>query len=334
MKRRMLWLCLLLAVAVCLSVCGLGEAEVLKSGDYWYIVLEDGTAEITEYTGEAAALDIPGQLDRYVVTSIGDFAFFYCTSLTGVSIPDSITEIGKNPFCGCTRLSVIKLSGNHPTLDVIGGVLFCKADRRLVCYPQGLTAASYSVPRGIATLGDDAFHACESLTAVEIPDTVTSIGDYAFSGCSILTSVSIPESVTSIGKGAFSGCSSLTSVSIPEGVTSIGNDAFSDCSSLTSVSISESVTSIGDYAFSSCSSLTSVSILEGVTSIGDYAFRSCSSLTSVSIPASVTEIGEKAFANCVPSLQLTVPRDSYAAAYCEANGLPFVYPDSHDWLNE
>ena len=196
------------------------------------------------------------------VTSIGDYAFYGCSSLTSIIIPDSVTSIGNRAFMDCTSLT------------------------------------SVTIPDGVTSIGDKAFSGCSSLTSITIPESVTSIGYRAFYGCSSLTSITIPNGVTSIGSDAFYGCSSLTSITIPNGVTSIGSDAFSGCSSLTSIIIPDSVTSIGNRAFMDCTSLTSVTIPDGVTSIGDKAFSGCSSLTSITIPESVTSIGDKAFGSC------------------------------------
>ena len=156
------------------------------------------------------------------VTTIGDSAFFYCSSLTSVTIPDSVTTIGYEAFFYCSSLT------------------------------------SVTIGDSVTTIGEDAFEYCSSLTSVTIPDSVTSIGDSAFYSCSSLTSVNIPDSVTTIGDCAFSWCSSLTSVTIGDSVTEIGYAAFSDCSSLTSVTIPDSVTTIEISAFNRCDSLTSV----------------------------------------------------------------------------
>ena len=155
------------------------------------------------------------------VTSIGDYAFYDCSSLTLVTIPNSVTSIGEQAFRNCS----------------------------------GLT--SVTIGNSVTSIGYGAFYNCSSLTSVTIPNSVTSIGEGAFGYCTGLTSMLIPNSVTSIGYGAFYNCSSLTSVTIPNSVTSIGDYVFYDCSSLTSVTIPNSVTSIGIYAFSSSiSSLT------------------------------------------------------------------------------
>ena len=289
------------------------------------------------------------------VTSIGDSAFSDCDSLTSITIPDVVTQIGVTPFVFCSSLKSIFVSPDHPYFAVIDDVLFRKADKTLISYPEGKASSTYTIPQGIISIGDGAFFdnsslksitipdsvisigdwafsSCDSLTSITIPDSVTSIGDYAFSWCKSLTSITIPDSVTSIGDEAFSSCSSLTSVNIPDSVTSIGDSAFYSCDSLTSVSIPDSVTAIGNRAFYSCDSLTSVSIPNSVTAIGDRAFYYCDSLTSVSIPNSVTSIGDYAFGDC-SNLTLTVPRNSYAAEYAKTNNIPYTYPDANDWLN-
>ena len=304
----------LLMVVVMMCACWTGavaddERETFTSGDYEYALLDDGTIEITKYNGSADRLTIPAKIAGKTVTSIGYGAFAGCTFLTSVSIPDSVEQIGTNPFAACSALKTISVSPEHLYFATIDGVLFRKADKALISYPAGIKSSTYTIPQGIAAIGDGAFYSCYSLTSVFIPDSVTSIGDSAFAFCSSLTSVSIPDSVTSIGDGAFSSCDSLTSVSIPDSVTSIGDSAFAWCSSLTSVSIPDSVTSIGDGAFYSCYHLTSVSIPDFVTSIGDSAFYYCFILT------------------------LTVPRNSYALEYAKTNNIPYTYPDANDWLN-
>ena len=228
------------------------------------------------------------------VTSIGGYAFFGCTSLTSVTIPNSVTSIGREAFKGCSSLTSVTIPNS---VTSIGYSAFYNCT----------SLTSVTIPDSVTSIGDTAFYDCSSLTSVVIGNSVTSIGDHAFQNCTSLTSVTIPNSVTSIGGYAFFGCTSLTSVTIPNSVTSIGNRAFYGCSSLTSVTIPNSVTSIGEYAFYNCSSLTSVVIGNSVTSIGSYAFKSCTSLTSITIPNSVTSIGSSVFSNCTSLTTITIP---------------------------
>ena len=193
------------------------------------------------------------------VTSIGNSAFYGCSSLSSLVIPDSVTSIENSAFEGCSSLS------------------------------------SLVIPDSVTSIGDRAFGDCSSLGSLVIPDSVTSIGDSALYGCSSLSSIVIPDSVTSIGDRTFGDCSSLGSLVIPDSVTSIGDYVFLSCSSLTDIVIPDGVTSIGTGAFKFCSSLSSLVIPDSVTSIGDNAFSGCSSLSSLVIPESVTSIGDCAF---------------------------------------
>ena len=156
------------------------------------------------------------------VTSIGEYAFYYCDSLTSINIPNSVTSIGDSAFEYCMALT------------------------------------SINVPNGVRSIGDGVFSECRSLTSIAIPNSVTSIGDSAFYSCRALTSVTVPDGVTSVGKYAFSSCDDLTSVVIGDRVTSIGEYAFFNCRSLTSITIPDSVTSVGNSAFDYSSTLTDV----------------------------------------------------------------------------
>ena len=257
------------------------------------------------------------------VTSIGYYAFRNCSSLTSVTIPNSVTSIGDDAFYECSSLTSVTIG---ESVTSIGDDAFygCSSLTSVTINSNAIVSKAYSYDSNISHIfgskvteyiigedvkgiGSSAFAGCSKLTSVTIPNSVTSIGDYAFCYCSSLTSVTIPNSVTSIGNNAFYSCSKLTSVTIPNSVTSIGSSAFAGCSSLTSVTIPNSVTSIGDGAFYDCSSLTSVTIDESVTSIGDYAFSLCSSLTSVTIPNSVTSIGSSAFYGCSSLTSVTIP---------------------------
>ena len=216
-----------------LNISGTGVMKDYNSDDnpspaYWNtivrkIVIEDGVTSI----GDAAFYNCTSLTSITIpdsVTSIGASAFFYCTSLTSITIPDSVTSIGASAFFYCTSLTNITLSNN------------------------------------ITNIGNDAFYSCSSLTSITIPSSVTNIEDFTFYGCWNLTSITIPDSITSIGRSAFRDCSSLTSITIPDSVTSIGDSAFYDCSSLTSITIPDSVTSIGNYAFDNCKNLKTISL--------------------------------------------------------------------------
>ena len=197
-------------------------------------------------------LSIPNKIKGKLVTSIGDRAFYSCTSLTNITIPDSVKYIGKQVFYGCT----------------------------------GLT--SITIPNGVTSIGLDAFHGCTGLTTVNWNATAcTTAGSYnypIFEGCSNLATVNIGDNVNLIASYAFFGCTKLTNITIPDSVTSIGDSAFRDCSGLTSITIPNSVIKIGECAFDSCTGFTSVTIPDSVTSIDYCAFKGCTSLESITLP--------------------------------------------------
>ena len=209
------------------------------------------------------------------IISIGDYAFSNCSSLTSITIPNSVTNIGNNAFNSCSSLT------------------------------------SVTIPDSVISIGEEAFSECRGLTSVTLGNGVTSIGNNAFDSCTALTEVIISSGVTSIGNMAFNGCNSLTSITIPNSVTSIGAEVFSNCSSLTSVNIPDSVTSIGYGAFSNCSGLASVIIGSSVTSIDDYVFSNCSSLISItSLATTAPTIENNTFRDVKTEGTLYVPTGS------------------------
>ena len=304
-------------------------ATVVSGGDYTGTIVIP--ASVT-YSGTT-----------YRVTSIGDGAFFDCTGLTSVTIPNSVTSIGGSAFQYCGGLTSVTIPNS---IRGIGRQAFWSC--------TGLT--SVTIPDSVTWIGESAFHYCTGLTSITINsnaivsnnaefkdifgkkkkkyiigNSVTSIGDYTFCNCSSLTSVTIPNSVTSIGRSAFSGCKGLTSIEIPNSVISIGDRAFGGCSGLTGeLVIPNSVTSIGNNSFGSCSGVTSVTIPNSVTSIGGSAFSYCSGLTSVTIPNSVTSIGGSAFSGCSGLTSVTIeaetPPTLGANAFNNTSNCPIYVP--------
>jgi len=251
------------------------------------------------------------------VNSIGNGAFYGCTSLSSITIPNSVTSIGEYAFWECSSIQSITI-GNSVTHIGYGAFMDCSS------------LTSITIPNSVTHIGNWAFEGCTSLTTLSIPNSVTSIGYYAFSGVNNVVysgtatgspwdakclngyvdgylvytdaskttlagcfsaatgSITIPNSVISIGSRAFSNCISITSVSMPNSVINIGNEAFSNCISITSVSMPNSVINIGNEAFSNCISITSVTIPNSVISIGSRAFSNCTSITSINVDAANT----------------------------------------------
>ena len=231
----------------------------------------------------------------YPVTSIDALAFFWCTEMTSIVIPNSLTEIGQEAFARCPGLANIVVESGNPRYDSRNNcnAIIETTDNTLIVGCKNTT-----IPNSVTAIGHFAFEGCTEMTSIVIPNSVTEIGFYAFESCTELTSVYIPNSVTEIGDWAFYFCSGLTSIDIPNSVTEIGYGAFDSCTGLTSINLGNSVTSIGDWAFDKCERLTSIDIPNSVTKIGDGAFYYCDGLTNIVIPNSVTSIGDSAFYDC------------------------------------
>jgi hypothetical protein len=270
---------------------------VQSAGAQFTCETNNGAITITGYTGTGETLTIPDAVNGWPVVSIGSGAFQY-SSMAGVTIPNSVTNIGYGAFAYCTNLTNV------------------------------------TIPNSVTDIGISAFFRCDSLASVTIPNNVTNIGDFAFFGCISLTSVTIPGSVTSIGNGILENCTGLTAITVDaqNSVYSSVNGVLFDKSQLTliqypsgkvgsSYTISNSITSIGDRAFELCTNLTSVTIPNSVTNIGKAAFAVCSGLTGVTIPNSVTGIGILAFGHCTSLTAITV--DAQNSVYSSVNGVLF-----------
>ena len=266
------------------------------------------------------------------MTSIGEGAFYNCSSLTSVTIGNSVTSIGSTTFFNCTGLASVTI-GN--SVASIGAFAFngCNNLKKVIVpdiaawcdisfyssYDNPLYYAHhlYSdenteitdlvIPNSVTSISDDAFRDCSGLISVTISNGVTSIGYAAFCGCSSLTAITIPESVTSIGDGAFSGCSGLTSITIGNGVTSIGSQAFYRTGWYNAQP--NGILYLGNWliGYKGNNPTGDLTINSGTRGIADYSFRGSSGLTSVTIPNSVTSIGNFAFCNCSDLTSITIP---------------------------
>ena len=329
------WLIGFLAVVLTLLVgcAAAAEAGFQRSGDWCFRILEDGTAEILYHWGfyDDAELPIPDELDGATVSHI-DSNFFHFSHVTAFTV-----------------------SPTHPYFEVVDGVLFSKADKRLIAYPSHKKAAAYAIPEGTKIIGEDAFSHCENLTSITIPDSVREIRDSAFAVCTALTSICIPNSVTCISDSMFFYCVALTSVTLPDSVTSIGSQVFSYCYNLTSLKIPDSVTNIDANPFYGCDQLVlslspdhptlkvvdgvlfskpdnrliyypntkrkSYVVPEGTQTIGSHAFAKCDALTHVTLPDSVTSIECDAFWDCPALTDINIPEgitaiEDYTFGYC------------------
>ena len=335
MKRFVFCLCTLGLVLLCLFIFPTQANAASESDLYFY--LNDGG---NSYSVSALSSNISGDLvipsthNGKPVTGIRWDAFYNCSRLTSIKIPESITSIGNGAFYGCTGLTSITIPSGVTTIS-----------SSMLHFCTGLT--EIVIPDGVTSIGAWAFLGCSKLTSITIPDSVTNIGIGAFADCKHLTEIVvsennqyfscdsrgvlfnkdktmllcapggisgayvIPDSVTSIdSSSAFNGCTGLTSVTIPSGITYLGS-AFSQCTGLTGVYISDVAAwcgmffDVGDinplqYAgklYLNNSLVTNLVVPDGVTHVYN-SFAGCTDLVSVTIPDSVIQIHEYAFYGC------------------------------------
>lgn len=319
----------------------LSTTAIVRAEDYTYVT-NIGAIAITGYIGSGGDVVIPDIINGLPVTSIEDSAFLFRSNLTGIAMPNSVTNIGRAAFGECTSLTSITLPTNVTT---VGDLAF--TDCKL---------SSVRIPDGVTHIGLGTFGGCIALTNITIPNSITTIGESAFESCASLPGVTIPSSVTNIGNEAFYSCTSLGNVTIPNNVTSIGSWAFGTCTGLTSVTIGGGVTNIGSHAFEGCASLAEITvdalnpafssvagvifdesqttlilcpggkvggytIPNSVIRIADYAFSGCTSLSAVALPSSVTNIGNYVFWYCSSLTAITV--DVLNPAYRSVDGVLF-----------
>ena len=336
MKRLLFFICTLLCANV------LFAQTTFWVGELQYKVMNTTTNQVEVYDASTSitTADIPTTVTyygntTYSVTSIRDYAFSNCSSLTSVTIPYSITSIGSSAFSNCSSLTTI----NYNAIN-------CEDFSYHYHQFENCPISAINIGDGVQRIPDYFASNCDSLTSVTLPDNITYIGYEAFYNAGVDASViidsvtykvspaTIPESYYAnltddsytisdyglitfhIGDSNYApteamvyGCnqsrsgnvdifSSIEFAGNTYPITSIGYSAFSNCDNLSSVTIPNSVTSIGNSAFSGCGSLSSITIPNTVTSIGNRTFFGCSSLTSITIPNSVTIIEKEAFERC------------------------------------
>lgn len=252
------------------------------------------------------------------ITEIGKEAFAWCMMLESITIPDSVKIIGELAFTDCEKAKTLKLGKG---VESIGNAAFyCCSLITEIELPQSLkylggSAFAHSriknlvIPDGVKFPegAHNMFASYYYLESIVLPSGIESFGSWFFGGCKNLKSITIPSSVKVIGDYAFYGCRSLKEIIIPEGVTEIGEGAFKQCTGITSIVVPESVKSIGNTAFAGCTELVSITLPSSITEISASSFSECAKLRSINIPVGVTSIGNYAFRSCTSLESLTLP---------------------------
>lgn len=257
------------------------EEDVLTSGDFTYVVLEDSTCAITGWTGTEDHLAIPGSLEGLRVTALADNAFAEA-EMTSVSIPAEVTTVGANPFVACLSLVSFDLPEDHPTLYADSGLLFSRDDRRLITYAPGLQEGACVLPAGTLAVGDDAFAWCEQLVRVQLCQGLTEIGSGAFAMCTGLTGIDLPDSIGTIGPSAFAG-SGLERIVLPMRLMVLQDRVFFGCEALSDIWMPPGLTAIEDEVFGGCS-MERITLPTEISYLGVNPFVGCDSLTEIVLP--------------------------------------------------
>ena len=266
----------------------IGESAFMSCASLTEIILPDSLETLGKYAFSGCTL-----LETVTFnvnssnTVISERAFENCTSLTSISLGRQLKTVGNYAFSGCTELSGIVIPDS---VTDIGASAF------YLC--SGLTEVT--VGSGVKTVGNAAFSGCSGITALTLPDSITEIGESAFLNCVSLTEIALPSSITAINYGTFAGCEELESINIPATVEYIREEAFSGCRSLISVTFigNSRLLIIGEKAFYNCSLLKNAVIPDSVQIIEDSAFDGCTSLLSVTLGTGIQIIRYRAFYNC------------------------------------
>lgn len=256
----------------------------------------------------AFAIAVPEEIsdgeETYRVVAVDDYAFSGCDCLLEVSLPESVTRLGRNAFYGCIRLEHVMAPGVEEVgqscfsnCELLGDLCLSEdvmkvGDSAFINCRQ-LTAFTFQTG---ATLGNNVFYGCTSLKKVTLPSNISEIPPYTFYGCTSLQTVSGTSRVTEIGDFAFYSCELLETIDVSSRLEAIGSNAFGFCSSLSMERLAGTGLKIGSFAFTDCENISSLQ-MEGVEEIENDAFNA-TSLKKVTFDAAIRKIGERAFGGC------------------------------------
>ena len=302
--------------------------DIVKSGtcgenltwtlDSQGVLTISGTGKMEDYTSNggpwySSSDSIKSVVIKKGVTTIGEYAFIYCSSLENITIPEGVTSIGRSAFESCTRLKEITIPEGVTSIGTCA-FYYC-IEMKEIALPQSLLSigdqafynvpgpSSIDLPEGLTTIGYYAFAYMSGLEEVSVPDSVVTLGSNVFSSCRRLKSVALGKGITVLPVNAFYRDSALEKVILPQKLEHIGAKAFYSCTGMSQVSIPDSVKVIDSYAFAFGTSLTEITLPASLDVLGEYAFYGCTNLRTVILPDRVFEAGENVFEGCADALQ-------------------------------
>ena len=253
-----------------------------------------------------------------------ELGFSHCTSLTKVSLPSTLEQIGYMSgytsnyiFSGCENLKTITLPEN---LKFIGYNSF-----------SNTSLSSIDIPDKVQYIWTYAFQNCELLEKVILPSALIKIRHGGFEGCKMLDNITIPEKVSEIGYSAFGNCTSLQSISFAGNISSIEREAFINCTSLKTIILPNGLEFLGSSAFEGCSSLSKVVMSDKLKKIEPTTFKDCVELQDVTLGYSTEVIGSSCFLHCPKLTKLIIPItiqniDNYAFSYTGLKDITVLWP--------
>jgi hypothetical protein len=245
------------------------------------------------------------------VVSTGVYALRHCTSLSSISIGKGLASVGHYALTQNTSLATITVDSGNTHYKTINGALMSYDGTVLMVYPAGASATSYAVPSGCTTVNLYAFYSSTVLKTITFPSTVTSIGESALMESGI-ESVEFPGSSV-LGPNCCYGCASLTTAVLDSGITTTPDRCFYNCVKLTSVTLPETITILGYSLFGGCTGLQSITLPSAVTTLSQ-TFKGCTGLSSVSLPSSLTRLQYSALSGCSSLKSITIPSGVTAIA--------------------
>lgn len=264
----------------------------------------------TFYTGNIV---IPSSVEfnnqTYIVTKIGQQAFFHCKDLSNVTLPETLDSIEGQAFYACKGLTSIKIPNK---VSYIGNEAFAYSSLSQINISNekpiyaGIdvlfeTPWWESMPDGIVYLGNNVYKYKGEMPenhTINIKKGTLSIFGGAFDECDRLVAINIPNSVGFIGEGCFGGCKNLQGITLPNTLQGIGKSCFWGCETLSTIDIPNKITILSPTTFYGCKQLKAIKLSSSLKEIGEQCFYNCSSLSSISIPGSVERISDEVFCNC------------------------------------